>query len=100
VSKAAAKQALEELHASLATELAAAIKEKEIKIVEIPDESSETGTTKVVVRTRNAAVLSAARQFLKDNGIECSPGFPTAPVKSLVAGMPFTDAPDDHPTVN
>lgn len=93
MSKAATTEALQELHAALATELAVAIKETEIKIIDLPDAEAEGGTRKVAVHTRNAAVLSAARQFLKDNGIECAPGKPSGPVQVLASALPFPTHP-------
>lgn len=86
MSNAAKRPELEALHDALARELAVAIKETEIKVIDVPDGE---GTKKVAVRTRNAAVLNAARQFLKDNGIECAPGHPSEPVKSLAEKLPF-----------
>lgn len=85
---AATKDSLNDLHSALALELAAAIKEKELKVIEIPDEASEGGKKRVAVHTRNAAVLSVARQFLKDNGIEAL-AVPGSPLKSLVDSLPF-----------
>ena len=38
-----------------------------------------------------AAELNVARQFLKDNGIDCVPKEGT-PVGNLVESLPFTDA--------
>lgn len=104
MSKAATRPALELLHDALATELAAAVKEKELKVIEIPDEASEGGTKRVAVQTRNAAVLNAARQFLKDNGIECAPGHPSPAVKNLASELPPAGAPlagddDDDPAL-
>lgn len=95
MSKAAKAESLEQLHAALADELAVAIKETELKIIEVPDADAENGKRKELVRTRNAAVLSVARQFLKDNNIECAPGHPSASVGNLAATLPFAGAPMD-----
>lgn len=95
MSESAKKDALERLHATLAETLAVAITETEIKVIELPDEKTEGGTKRVTVRTRNAAVLNAARQFLKDNGIECAPGHPSKPVTDLASKLPFAGEPGD-----
>jgi hypothetical protein len=95
VSKAASKPALEELHDALAKVLKEAVTETELKVIELPegtklaDGTDAAAGTKIVVRTRNAALLGQARQFLKDNNIECAPGFPSKPVKELAEGLPF-----------
>lgn len=106
MSKAAKEGELQSLHAALAKTLAEAVIETEIKIVDIPDESAEGGTRKVAVRTRNAAVLNAARQFLKDNNIACAPGHPSKDLRDLdaaVGELPFEGSPyegldDSKPT--
>lgn len=96
---AATKNELNTLHAELAQTFAEAIKEQEVKVISLPDGLDEAGEVKMVptiVKVRNAAILNAARQFLKDNGIECAPGNPSQPVKDLaevVKKLPFT--PDD-----
>lgn len=86
MSRAANEGELQELHDSLAKTLAEAVVETEIKVIDIPDGENEDGTTrykKVAVKTRNAAVLNAARQFLKDNGIQCARGRPSTAVSEL-----------------
>lgn len=90
MSKAASRPELEELHAALATELAQAIKE-----VETFTEEAEDGSRVVVATKRNAAILSVARQFLKDNNVDCAPGRPSKPLQALAATLPFTPDGDD-----
>ena len=87
MSKAASRPELEELHAALALELASAIKEVEVTV-----EETEGGT--VVSKKRNAAILSVARQFLKDNNVDCAAGRPSKPLQALAASLPFT--PDEY----
>lgn len=103
MSKAASRPELETLHDTLAKVLAEAVKETEIKIIDLPDAAVEGGSVKTVVRTRNAAILNAARQFLKDNGVECAPGYPSdalKEVKKSVESLPFPAHPggedEDH----
>lgn len=80
------KEAMEALHVALATVLTDAVKNgvKEV-----------TKDGEVVTVTAPAAVLNAARQFLKDNGIETvlTPGTPTA---DLAASLPFAGSEDDE----
>jgi hypothetical protein len=97
MSKAAPKTRLEELHDQLARVLAEAIHEREVKVIELPDESAEGGTRKVTVHTRNAAILNAARQFLKDNNIEAPVGGTAAlnDLKNEVSKLPFGEDPLD-----
>ena len=98
MSGAAKQEALEALHAALAASLAESINEKEVKIIELPDDLVlENGTTvvsgsKMITRSRNASILNVARQFLKDNGVE-SAKLPATPAgKSLVESLPFAGA--------
>lgn len=85
----ASSASLDALHGHLARVLAEAIEEKEPKVVELPDADAEGGKRKAVVMVRNAAVLSVARQFLKDNGIEgpASPGVGELASKASKAGL-------------
>lgn len=80
MSKSAKKEALEMLHAALATSLAEKIRKGEV----------------------TAADLNVARQFLKDNHIEASPE-PGSPLDDLRKDLPFAD-PDsianDYDTIN
>jgi hypothetical protein len=78
VSKAS-EAALSELHATLATVLKDAV----VKV------DPETGLP-------NAAVLSVARQFLKDNHIEAGPGAAAGPLQGL-AGLPVFEDPNVIP---
>ena len=74
---AKAKQdALEDLHAELATVLA--------KLVKAQGTSEEP----------NASILNAARQFLKDNNVSADIGS-SEPLKALTDSLPFS-TPDSH----
>jgi len=53
---------------------------------------------KIKAGTATAADLSAARQFLKDNGVNAVPA-PGSPVNNLMETLPFT-ADDDQHTFN
>lgn len=81
MSKAAKESALQELHAALAK-----------TFMESIDEVDENGK-------RNAAVLNAARQFLKDNGVACARDLPSQPIKDLAERafkLPF-EGTGEHP---
>ncbi len=81
MSKAAKEIELQELHAELAKVFKEAI-----------NEVDENGK-------RNAATLSAARQFLKDNGVTCARGMPSQPVADLdkaVYPLPFAGTEERH----
>lgn len=69
----ASEAALAELHAALATTLKGALQKVD----------PETGLP-------NAAILSVARQFLKDNHIEADPTAAKGPLQGL-AGLPVFD---------
>lgn len=85
MSKAPSK-AMEQLHAALARTLADAISEG------IPVKDEATG--EVTKAPAPAALLSVARQFLKDNNI--STDIASDPnIKGLVAALPFTEV-DEH----
>ena len=75
----ASEQALSELHSQLATVLKTALGKTD----------AETGLP-------NSAILSVARQFLKDNHIETASGVKTGPLHGL-AGLPVFD--DDNNVV-
>jgi len=98
-NKAAKEAELQNLHAELAKVLKTAINETELKIVDLPDAESETGTVKTVVKTRNAAVLNAARQFLKDNNIQCARGAPSPEITDLAQAYNLPFAGSDQPGV-
>lgn len=68
----ATDDAMDKLHGDLAEELSTAIKKR-----------TEDGMP-------IAALLSVARQFLKDNHIECGPGVASKPLGEL-AGLPEFD---------
>jgi uncharacterized protein YggU (UPF0235/DUF167 family) len=74
---AASKKALEALHEKLANTLAAGLTDR--------DEDGKL----------NAALLSVARQFLKDNGIEVKPGATNKSVQGVVDALPFAGGEDD-----
>lgn len=71
----ASQDALSDLHASLAKTLMDAMGKVD----------EETGLP-------NSAILSVARQFLKDNFITADAGSNTGPLGQLKAGMPEFDA--------
>ena len=73
----ASEKALSELHSQLATVLKGAL-----------------GITDEVTGLPNSAILSVARQFLKDNHIETASGVSTGPLHGL-AGLPVFDADDN-----
>lgn len=75
------KQALQDLHSSLARVLAEAIEQG------VPVRDDETG--QVTKAPAPAAILNVARQFLKDNGIEAVPAGKKSPLGALAAVMPF-----------
>lgn len=81
----AAVSALEQLHAKLADTLKDAMKGEPV----VDKESGEVMGYKL-----NAAVLSVARQFLKDNGIESLPA-EGSPLAGLHASLPFAARGDD-----
>jgi hypothetical protein len=82
---ASSKEALESLHKALAETLATAITEG------IPMKDDDTGV--ITKAPAPAALLSVARQFLKDNGIEAL-AVPGTPVHKLSASLPFTGEDD------
>lgn len=89
----AAVPALERLHAALADTLKDAMKGEPVTVTD-----KETGEVTVVGMKLNAAVLSVARQFLKDNGIEAIPA-EGSPLAGLHAALPFAargDDPEEH----
>lgn len=98
---AASKGELENLHSALATALAAAIDEKEMKVIEVPEGTklvdgtvAGDGGQKIVVMVRNAAILNVARQLLKDNDITALP-VPGKPLANLTAKLPYAGSEDD-----
>ena len=86
----AAIPAMERLHAALADTLKEAMKGEPVTVTD-----KETGEVTVVGVKLNAAVLSVARQFLKDNGIE-SVATPGSPIDGLHAALPFAARGDDE----
>lgn len=70
------------LHDMLAETLTQAIKEG------IPIKDEETG--KITKAPAPAAILNVARQFLKDNNIDCSPSS-TNPIGLLSEALPFNE---------
>ena len=70
------------LHDMLAETLTQAIKEG------IPLVNQETG--EVIKAPAPAAILNVARQFLKDNNIDCTPSA-TNPIGLLSEALPFND---------
>lgn len=72
----ASEAALAELHAALATVL-------KNSLAPAKDENGKD-------LPPNPALLSVARQFLKDNHIECGAGAPSVPLAGL-AGLPVFD---------
>jgi hypothetical protein len=77
---AARKDALQNLHEVLANTLADAITQG------IPIKDEETG--EVHKAPAPAAILSVARQFLKDNNIEAV-AVPGKPLHSIASSLPF-----------
>jgi hypothetical protein len=94
-SKKADQQQMEDLHGQLVEVLAAAIHEKEPKVVDLPDAEAPGGKVKATVMVRNAAILNVARQLLKDNGIQADLNKSPAG-RSLLAGLPFAGTEDDQ----
>ena len=70
------------LHDMLATVLTDAIKQG----VPIKDEA----TGEIIKAPAPAAILNVARQFLKDNNIDCK-ATPTNPIGLLSEALPFND---------
>ena len=95
MSEAAKKPELEKLHDELAKLMTKIIREGETAV------DKETG--EAVRTTPCAAMIGQMRQFLKDNGVECAPGFPSKPVKELAESVPFPQHPggddDDDPAL-
>lgn len=81
----ASKDAMEALHKVLADTLAQAITEG------IPIVDKETG--EVLKAPAPAAILSVARQFLKDNNIEAL-RVPGSPIAKLSTALPFAGTED------
>jgi len=80
-NKAAKEAELQNLHAELAKVMKEAIHE-------VDDEGR-----------RNAAVLNAARQFLKDNNIQCARGAPSPEITDLAKAYNLPFAGSDQPGV-